>query len=148
LAPANLHATAVVLGTRGLLLTGPSGSGKSTLALHLLDAWRARGRFARLLSDDQVFVTVANGRLIASAPDSIAGLVEVHGLGPRPVDHVGRAVIDSVCRLAPAPQVPRLQDAVVEPVQGIALPSIDVPERNALTAGLAIAAWIDRPLLA
>lgn len=42
----NVHGTAIVLGTTGLLITGPSGSGKSALALSCLSEVRHRGRFA------------------------------------------------------------------------------------------------------
>ena len=35
-APANVHATAIVIGTTGLLFTGPSGSGKSTTLARIL----------------------------------------------------------------------------------------------------------------
>ena len=37
----NIHATAVVLGTRGILFTGPSGSGKSMLAFACIAANRS-----------------------------------------------------------------------------------------------------------
>lgn len=54
-----------------ILLLGPSASGKSDLLLRLIDAgWH-------LVADDQVEIT---GN-IASAPASLAGLIEVRGLG-------------------------------------------------------------------
>ena len=34
---ANIHASCIALGGRGVLLLGPSGSGKSDLALRLID---------------------------------------------------------------------------------------------------------------
>ena len=50
----NVHATAVVLGTRGFLFVGPSGAGKTTLALSCMTAAHNDGLFAALVVDDQV----------------------------------------------------------------------------------------------
>ncbi|TIX38552.1 MAG: HPr kinase/phosphorylase, partial [Mesorhizobium sp.] len=33
--PENIHGTAILIGDRGILITGPSGLGKTTLALAL-----------------------------------------------------------------------------------------------------------------
>lgn len=74
-AQANIHATCVAIGTRGVLLTGKSGCGKSDLALRLIDggAW--------LVADDRTLLFMAHGALHAMAPDSIKGLLEIRGLG-------------------------------------------------------------------
>src|SRR5512139_3412948 len=71
----NLHASCVAMDGRAVLITGPSGSGKSDLTLRLLD----RG-FA-LVSDDQTIVRKVGDRLIASAPPTIAGKLEIRGIG-------------------------------------------------------------------
>lgn len=141
----NIHATALVLGDRGVLITGPSGSGKTTLALTLIETFAASGKFARLVGDDQLFVKASGGRLIASSPATIAGLAEVHGLGPRPVRHISPAVIDLVVKLAEAADAPRFSDPLTELVEGIVLPRLDLPARNALASGLAVAAWLKAP---
>ena len=70
-----VHATCVVIDGRAVLLCGRSGVGKSDLALRLLD------RGAGLISDDYTIVRRVKGRLIATAPPSIAGKLEVRGLG-------------------------------------------------------------------
>ena len=72
-----LHASAVALGGRAVLLRGASGAGKSDLTLRLIDEG------AQLVADDQVELTAdANGRmLIAAAPEAIAGMLEVRGIG-------------------------------------------------------------------
>lgn len=73
---ANIHASAVAFGPeRGVLILGASGSGKSRLALNLID------RGAQLVADDQVFLAADQGGLFARAPRTIAGLIEVRGLG-------------------------------------------------------------------
>lgn len=70
-----LHATAVAIAGRGVLLSGRSGSGKSDLALRLID----RGHM--LISDDRVQTLAKGGCLLLSPPAAIAGLMEVRGLG-------------------------------------------------------------------
>lgn len=70
-----LHATCVAIGDRGVLIEGLPGVGKSDLALRLID------RGAVLISDDQTLVTRERERLVASAPPTIAGKIEVRGLG-------------------------------------------------------------------
>ncbi|WP_088185635.1 HPr kinase/phosphorylase [Sphingobium sp. Z007] len=70
-----LHATSVAIDGRVVLLRGPSGSGKSDLALRLID------RGGALVSDDYTLVKRVEGRLIATAPDTIRGRMEVRGIG-------------------------------------------------------------------
>ncbi len=70
-----VHASAVAIAGRAVLIGGRSGSGKSDLALRLID------RGARLVSDDYTFVRRSEGRLLASPPVNIAGKVEVRGVG-------------------------------------------------------------------
>lgn len=70
-----LHATSVAIRGRAVLLSAPSGGGKSDLALRLID------RGATLVSDDYTLVKRMEGRLIATAPATIAGRMEVRGIG-------------------------------------------------------------------
>lgn len=137
---ANLHGTAVVLGDRGVLITGRSGAGKTALALSLVDVARARGHFARLVADDQLLIEGGHGRLMAAAPASIAGLVEVYGLGPAPIAWEGRALIDLAVRLVDAADAPRFQEDAKEIIAGIHVPSISLAERNAVVAASAVMA--------
>ena len=73
--PKRVHASTVAIDGRAVLISGPSGSGKSDLALRLLD------RGFTLVSDDQTIVRADGDRLIASAPPTIAGKLEVRGIG-------------------------------------------------------------------
>lgn len=73
--PALAHGTCIDVGGAGVLLRGPSGAGKSDLALRMIDGG------ARLVADDQVVLTATGGKLVASAPEAIAGLLEVRGVG-------------------------------------------------------------------
>jgi HPr kinase/phosphorylase len=58
-----------------VLLRGPSGIGKSDLALRLIDDG------AQLVADDQVDLDLTEDGLLASAPDTILGMLEVRGVG-------------------------------------------------------------------
>lgn len=70
-----VHTSCVAINGRAVLIGGRSGRGKSDLALRLID------RDARLVSDDYTFVRRVGGRLLASPPDTIAGKIEVRGIG-------------------------------------------------------------------
>jgi serine kinase of HPr protein (carbohydrate metabolism regulator) len=70
-----IHASCVAINGQGVLLSGPSGCGKSDLALRLID------RGAKLVSDDYTIISRQNERLIARAPDTIRGKLEIRGVG-------------------------------------------------------------------
>ncbi|MGB0505392.1 MAG: HPr kinase/phosphorylase [Pikeienuella sp.] len=70
-----LHASAVDLNGRGVLITGPAGSGKSSLTAALISLG------ARLTADDVVRLTVARRQLIASAPNAANRRMELRGMG-------------------------------------------------------------------
>ena len=72
---ANVHAGCIAVGRKGVLILGESGAGKSDLALRLIDDG------AILVADDRTELYIARGALCARAPASIAGLIEVRGLG-------------------------------------------------------------------
>ena len=85
-----LHASTVAAEGRAVLITGPSGSGKSDLALRLLD------RGFTLVSDDQTIVRRDGDKLVASAPATIAGKLEVRGIGiveVECIDHLPVALV-------------------------------------------------------
>jgi serine kinase of HPr protein (carbohydrate metabolism regulator) len=91
-----VHGTCVALGRRAALLRGPPGSGKSDLAMRFLFLAR-RGPAAldppALVADDQVLMRRAGDRVLASAPDSIVGRIEVRGVGIVRVKHVAEAEV-------------------------------------------------------
>src|SRR6478752_454143 len=70
-----IHASTVASEGRAVLISGPSGSGKSDLTLRMLD----RGFI--LVSDDQTIIKKDSTRLLASAPPTIAGKLEIRGIG-------------------------------------------------------------------
>jgi HPr kinase/phosphorylase len=97
---ATIHATALIVGHRGILVRGPSGSGKSRLALTLLQS--AGSGFARLVGDDRIQLAAVNGRVLMRPATALAGLIEIRGLGIVPAVHEPVAVADLVVDLAAA----------------------------------------------
>lgn len=71
----NIHAVAVAIDGKGVLITGKSGSGKSDLALRLVD------RGAKLISDDRVILRQVGRHISMTPPDEIAGKIEVRHIG-------------------------------------------------------------------
>ena len=70
-----VHASAVAIEGRAVLIGGKSGSGKSDLALRLID------RGGALISDDYTLVRRSGCEALATAPETIIGKIEARGLG-------------------------------------------------------------------
>lgn len=104
----NVHGTAIVVGKRGLIFLGPSGIGKSMMAFTCLTIARRAGAFSALIADDQVFLTQQEGRIIATCPPSITGLMELRGSGIITIDHIQSAPLDLAVQLVSAPGTERL----------------------------------------
>jgi HPr kinase/phosphorylase len=104
-----VHGTCVALGRRGALLRGESGAGKSDLALRFL-ALTGDGELRPILvADDQVFVEAnGKGQLLASPPQTIAGKIEIRGLGIVAVPYLPQAELVLVCDLVNEQDVPRM----------------------------------------
>ena len=128
--PPTVHACAVLVGARALLIRGPSGSGKSQLALRLISAAQSGLLpFARLVADDRLRLEPCHGRLLARAPATLAGLIEVHGLGIRELPHEPVAVIGSVVELA-APDAQRLPECAEIEVEGIKITQLKIAKSH------------------
>ena len=111
-----IHASCVELGGTGVLLLGESGSGKSDLALRLIDAG------ARLVADDRTELRRDGTRLIASPPATIAGRMEVRGVGIVPVAHVAECAVGLAVDLVASDRVERLPPAQSRGWLGVDLP--------------------------
>ena len=119
-----LHASTVALDGRAVLISGPSGAGKSDLALRLID------RGFTLVSDDQTIVRKDNHRLLASAPPTIHGKLEIRGVGIIEMETVNDVPVALFVELTG--DILRLPDDSRERlVLGVKLPLINV---DALTA--------------
>jgi serine kinase of HPr protein (carbohydrate metabolism regulator) len=123
-----VHASAVKVGRRAVLIRGPSGAGKSRLAFGLILAGRS-GQLppAILVADDRVRLDTTDGELWVRSVPELAGLIEVFGLGIRRCDHVERAPVGLVVDLA-APDAERLPppEALQISISGVSLPRIPV----------------------
>lgn len=78
-----IHGTAIAFGARGVLLRGPSGAGKSDLALRCIALAHSLPTPAppMLVADDQVLAEAEAGGIVLRPPATIAGLIEVRGVG-------------------------------------------------------------------
>ena len=106
---------------RGVLVQGPSGSGKSDLALRALDLG------FRLVSDDRTLVWSSDGAAFGRAPETLAGLLEVRGVGVLRVPalafcRIDLAVVSGTPERLPDPEVLVLAGA---PVRRLALQLTD-----------------------
>jgi serine kinase of HPr protein (carbohydrate metabolism regulator) len=125
---ANLHATALLVGGKGVIIFGASGAGKTSLALELIREAVRDNIDANLVADDRVNVALVEGRLEATPPTSIAGLVEVRGSGIHAVSHTSLVMLDLAVELVKCEAAERL--APQEPylvAHGIALPALRLP---------------------
>jgi serine kinase of HPr protein (carbohydrate metabolism regulator) len=138
-----LHATAVARHGRCVLLRGPSGAGKSDLALRLIASPASpalpTGDFA-LLSDDQVRLEAVAGALQASAPASIAGRMEVRGIGIVEVPATNRARVVLVADLVPPDGIERMPETASISLLGIAVSRVAIaPFESSAPLKLALA---------
>jgi hypothetical protein len=137
---ATIHASAVLVGRKAVLIRGPAGSGKSQLVWDLLQA-AAQGAlpFARLVADDRAHVEACFGRLLVRPAPALAGLIEIRGLGIVRIAYEPLAAAGLVVDLA-------AEDAVRHPdgeaqqtvIDGVSLPRLAVAAgMSALPAVLA-----------
>ena len=113
-----VHASCVAIGGRAVLLAGRPGAGKSDLALRLID------RGAVLVSDDYTELRRAGGRLLARAPATIAGKIELRGVG---VVELEPAADVPVCLHADLDRPPeRLPEAATLRLAGQDIPAVAI----------------------
>lgn len=93
-----IHATCIAIGDAGVLIEGPSGSGKSDLALRLID------RGAMLVSDDYTELDGAGVQLTARAPATIAGQIEIRGLGIEAIVYRSQVAVALAVTACAAPE--------------------------------------------
>ena len=115
------HGTSVVIAGNGVLLTGPSGSGKSDLAFRLMELG------AKLVADDQIILWASGGRLFGRSPDTIAGRMEVRGVGIEATPYVRFARICLQVDLIEANDVKRLPDQRETVIDGVQIQYLRLP---------------------
>ncbi|MBP2316217.1 HPr kinase/phosphorylase [Azospirillum soli] len=130
-----IHGTCVLVSGIGVLLRGASGSGKSDVALRLIDGG------AQLIADDGVELRMVQGRLMATAPAALAGLLEVRGVGILAVPTAPEAEVRLVVDLVPRGEVERLPDPETATLLEKAVPRLALhPFDASTTAKLRFAA--------
>lgn len=114
-----IHASCVAIGGRGVLIEGASGDGKSDLALRLID------RGAVLVADDYTACRRHEGALLAAPPETIAGRIEVRGLGVLEMAHVAPVPVALLIAIVDAP--PRMPEGFrSRRIAGVDVPELDL----------------------
>ena len=124
-----IHATALIIGERAVLIRGASGAGKTGLAWALLSLAGQGGQFVRLVGDDRVKLEAHNGRLVVSPHPKIAGKIEQRGVGILEISFEPAAIVGLVIDLTGCkPDAERLPPETEKTIilHGIALPRLAI----------------------
>lgn len=137
----NLHATALVVGSKGVLITGASGSGKSRLAHALHLQCGLLHLPCLLVSDDQVLPEAKGKHLVVRAPAEISGLIEMRGFGLAAARNIHAAVMDLAVELVAREQAERMpDDDAATQICGVSIGKLTLPREDAAGSALAILA--------
>ena len=130
------HGNTVAKDGRAVLITGPSGSGKSDLTLRLLD------RGFTLISDDRTVLKRDGDRIIASAPPTIAGKLEIRGIGIVEMDHADNLPVALIVELTS--DIQRMpEDSQERSILAVKLPFVTI-DAMAASAPAKVAVALDR----
>ncbi len=136
------HATFIKLTTLGVLILGKPGAGKSTLALSLIDGGgRGIGKtdlIATLIADDQVCLwqDEASELIYGAPPETLAGLLEIRGVGIAQVDYIHQWPVSLVVELRELEEIERLPDFpnTCTDILGQALPVLGISVQDTAAA--------------
>lgn len=119
------HGTAVSLLGYGILLLGDSGAGKSSLAARLI-----ANHNAVLIADDVVELSVVNHTIILNPASSIAGMIELYGIGLIRLPYVHSIKLDLVVQCA-MQAIERLPERIKWLNEGIATTQVTLNAHHA-----------------
>ncbi|MEL6374958.1 MAG: hypothetical protein AAFR04_13440 [Pseudomonadota bacterium] len=124
----NVHGTAIALGQAAALIRGPSGAGKSDLALRCITVGALAGftaQGATLISDDRCVLQPGDANtLMVSAPGTLAGKLEVRGLGIIAVAHQAPTPLRLVVDIVAPSAIARMPEPEHVDLDGIAVPRV------------------------
>jgi serine kinase of HPr protein (carbohydrate metabolism regulator) len=137
-----VHATAVAIDGRAVLLRGPSGAGKSDFGLRLIDAG------AHLISDDQCELRRDGDQVLVRAPETIQGLIEVRGIGVVRLPALADVPLALIADLVVPDWVERLPQPRREPILGLDVPVVAIAAFEASAVAKLRAALLTPPIAA
>ena len=111
-----IYASCVELMGMGLLICGKSGTGKSDLCLRLIDLG------ARLVADDQTQIENIDGKLTASCPAPLRGLLEIRGIGIVHMPFIPQTEIHLKLDLQTQEKIDRMPVPETEVINGLEIP--------------------------
>jgi HPr kinase/phosphorylase len=126
-----IHGSCVARDGSGVLSVGASGAGKSDLTLRLL------GRGFTLVADDQVEITDG----LARAPEALAGLLEVRGIGIVQLPYISNVKLRVIIALTDQPErlpVSEQHGELGLPVVRLQAAGASAPDRVALALDCAL----------
>ena len=127
----NLHASAVSVDGKGVIIFGKSGSGKTSLALELIRECLRDNIHARFVADDRVNIERIEDHLVASAPDSLVGLVEIRGSGVHSIEYETSTTLNLAVELVETGKAERMAPLASKLIaHDLALPVLILPENQ------------------
>lgn len=112
------HGTTIEINGVGIFIQGASGAGKSDFAIRLIEMG------ANLIADDYTNLTPASDALIASAPENIKGLIEIHGIGVISTEVKKQTQVKLVVELVEGDKIERMPEQQSTLIEGVSLPLI------------------------
>ena len=136
------HACALEINNIGILIKGSSGSGKTSLMMGLLERANQNNLEAFLISDDQIHLNLSNKTLEARVPETISGLVEIHGFGIVNHQHKETTNIALVVELVEDETIERLPEKQFFDFKTVKLPLLKVPRRHENQSIRIVFSWL------
>ena len=127
----------------GVLIEGTSGTGKTSVALGLLEAGQNRKLDCAFVCDDQAILSNTwQESSMPMHPETISGLVELHGYGITEIEYKPKCTVELVARLVEESEMERMPDSSETVLLGVNLPLLKLPRRHESQSVRIILAWL------